>query len=100
MRRCLAMISDSAWVTMLQLWPALSRAVDITTKPRPSAVVGLLVVALTPGTPTVSLVTLGAVPETRSIPQLAPCVIRSLWLNCGCGAHGSHDFPGWKRTPI
>jgi hypothetical protein len=32
------MISDSAWVAMLQLWPALSSAVDITAKPLASAV--------------------------------------------------------------
>jgi len=40
---------------MLQLWPALSRAVDITANPMPSAVVGL-------EPPTVSPVTLGASP--------------------------------------
>src|SRR5436190_7337672 len=33
------MISDSASVATLQLWPALSSAVDITAKPSPSAVV-------------------------------------------------------------
>src|ERR1700736_3800755 len=94
------MTSDSASVARLQLWPALSSAVDITAKPSPSAVVGLLVLALTPGTPTVSLVTLGAVPDWCSIPQLAPCVISSLWLNCGCGAQGSQACPGWNRTAI
>jgi hypothetical protein len=55
--------------------------VDITAKPLPSAVVGLLVLAFTPGTPTVSPVTLGAVPDWCSIPQLAPWVINSLWSN-------------------
>ena len=74
----MAITSDSASVARLQLWPALSSAVDITAKPRPSAVVGLSVEALTPGTPTVSLVTLGALPDWCSMPQLAPCVISSL----------------------
>ena len=41
-------------------------------------------------TPTVSLVTLGAVADWWSIPQLAPCVISSLCPNCGCGAHAFH----------
>ena len=50
---------------MLQLCPALFSAVDITAKPRPSAVAGL-------SPPTVSLVTLGASPAWWSIPQLAP----------------------------
>src|SRR4030088_1747118 len=94
------MISDSASVARLQLCPALSSAVDITAKPRPRAVVGLLVEMLTPGTPTVSPVTLGAVPDWCSMPQLAPWVISSLWLNWGWGAHGSHDLPGWKSTAI
>src|ERR1700732_2511483 len=94
------MIRDSAWVARLQLCPALSSAVDMTAKPRPRAVVGLSVWASTPGTPTVSLVTLGAVPDWCSIPQLAPCVMSSLWLNWGCGAHGSHAIPGWKSTAI
>ena len=66
----------------------------------PSAVVGLLVVDETPGTPTVSLVTLGAEPDSCSMPQLAPCVISSLWSNWGCGAQGSHDIPGCQRTAI
>jgi len=50
----------------------------------PSAVVGLEVAPPLP-TATVSLVTLGASALWWSIPQLAPWVIRSLWLNCGCG---------------
>src|SRR3954470_20116221 len=95
------MISDSASVTMLQLWPALSSAVDMTAKPIPRAVVGLE--ELTdgaPGTPTVSPVTLGASALSWSIPQLAPWVIRSLWLNCLCGAHAFHGLPGWNRVAI
>jgi len=32
--------------------------------------------------------------------SLAPWVISSLWSNCGCGAHGSHGLPGWKRMAI
>ncbi len=31
------MIIDSAWVAMLQLWPALLSACDIVANPRPSA---------------------------------------------------------------
>jgi len=54
------MISDSAWVAMLQLWPALSSAVDMTAKPIPSAV------------PPLPSVTPGASPAWCSIPQLAP----------------------------
>ena len=41
-----------------------------------------------------------ALPDWWSIPQLAPWVISSLWLNCGCGAHGSHGSPGWKSVAI
>jgi hypothetical protein len=91
----LAITSDSASVTMLQLWPALSSAVDITAKPMPSAVVGLEPAPGPPGIPTVSLVVLGAVPDSWSIPQLAPWVISSLWSHCGCGAHALHGLPGW-----
>src|SRR2546430_7160612 len=79
------MISDSASVTMLQLWPALSSAVDITAKPFGSAV---------------SSITDGALPLSCSMPQLAPWVISSLWSNCGCGAHGSHGLSGWNSTAI
>src|SRR6266511_4244019 len=43
MRCSLAMISDSASVARLQLWPALSSAVDMTANPMPSATVGLVV---------------------------------------------------------
>src|ERR1700757_927599 len=93
------MISDSASVARLQLCPALSSAVDITANPSPSAVDGLDPRS-TPETPTVSEVTLGAVPDWWSMPQLAPWVISSLWLNCGCGAHGSHALPGWNSTAI
>ncbi len=89
----MAITIDSAWVTRLQLWPALLSAVLITAKPRPSAVVGL-------SPSTVSPVTEGAEPDWRSMPQLAPWVISSLWLNCGCGAHGSHGSPGWKSVAI
>src|SRR3954471_13803415 len=89
----LRITSDSASVARSQLWPALSSAVDITAKPIPSAVVGL-------EPPTVSPVTLGASPLWWSMPQLAPWVIRSLWLNCGCGLQGAHGFPGWSRTAI
>ena len=88
------MISDSASVSRLQLWPALSSAVDITAKPSPRAVVGL------PPAPAVSPVTLGAVPDWWSIPQLAPCVISSLWFHCGCGAHGCQGLPGWNSVAI
>ena len=77
--RSLAMISDSACVTMLQLWPALSSAVDITAKPRDNAA---------------SSTTLGAVPVLWSIPQLAPCSMTSLWFQPGCGAHGAHGLLG------
>ena len=77
----------------LQLWPALSRAVDITANPMPSAVVGLEVAPPLP-TATVSLVTLGASALWWSIPQLAPWVIRSLWLNCGCGFQAVQGLPG------
>ena len=70
---------------MLQLCPALSSAVDITAKPRESAV---------------SSITDGADPDWWSIPQLAPWVISSLWSNCGCGSHAVHGWSGWKRTAI
>ena len=83
------MISDSAWVAMLQLWPALSSAVDITAKPQPERR------GRAAAQPTVSPVTLGAAPDWWSMPQLAPWVISSLWLNCGCGAHAAHALPGW-----
>ena len=62
----------------------------MTAKPRPSAVVGL-------SPSTVSPVTEGAEPDWRSMPQLAPWVISSLWLNCGCGAHGSHGCAGLEE---
>ncbi len=65
------MISDSAWVTMLQLWPALSSACDITANPRPRAV---------------SFSTSGASACSYSVSQLAPCVITSLWLKPSCGS--------------
>src|SRR3954451_11042259 len=95
------MISDSASVTMLQLWPAWSSAVDMTAKPMPRAVVGLeLLTAGAPGTPTVSPVTLGASALWWSMPQLKPWVIRSLWLNCFCGAHAVHGLPGWNSVAI
>src|SRR5215212_700406 len=95
------MISDSASVAMLQLWPALSSAVDMTAKPSPSAVVGLdELTAGAPGTPAVSPVTLGASVLSWSIPQLAPWVINSLWLNCLCGAHAAHGLPGWNSVAI
>ncbi len=74
------MIIDSAWVTMLQLWPALLSAVDITAKPRESATVGLELPADAPSVATVSEVTLGAVPAWWSMPQLEPWVISSLWF--------------------
>src|SRR3954449_10010965 len=96
-RRSFAMTSDSACVTTLQLWPELSSAVDMTAKPRPRAVVGLDP-ALGPfGTPTVSPVVLGALPDWCSMPQLAPCVISSLWFHCGCGAHAVQGFFGSYR---
>jgi hypothetical protein len=85
----LAITIDSACVTRLQLWPALLSAVDITAKPRPSATSGLLVSVLP------SAVTLGAEPALRSIPQLAPWVISSLWFHCCCGSHGFQRSPGW-----
>ncbi len=88
------MISDSAWVSSEQLWPALSSAVDMTAKPRPSASVGL------PPAPAVSPVTLGAEPDWWSIPQLAPWVISSLWFHCSCGAHALQSLPGWKSVAI
>jgi hypothetical protein len=40
-------------------------------------------------------VTLGASPASWSMPQLAPCVISSLWLNWRCGAHAFQALPGW-----
>src|SRR3954451_7629991 len=95
------MISDSASVVIEQLWPALSSAVDMTAKAIPKAVAGLDVLAAgAPGTPTVSPVTLGASTLSWSIPQLAPWVISSLWLNCFCGAHAFHGLPGWNRVAI
>ena len=66
------MTIDSAWVTRLQLWPALLKAVLMTAKPSPSAVVGL-------SPSTVSPVTDGAEPDWRSIPQLTPWAMSSLW---------------------
>ena len=77
--RSLAMTIDSACVTMLQLWPALLSAVDMTAKPRESAA---------------SFMTSGALPAWRSMPQLAPWVISSLWFQPSCGAHGVHGFAG------
>src|SRR4051812_16554527 len=95
------MISDSASVTSEQLWPALSSAVDITAKPSPSAVVGLpLVGDGSWSDPIVSPVTLGASALWWLIAQLAPCVNKSLWLNCGCGAHALHGLPGWYSVAI
>ena len=73
------MTIDSAWVTMLQLWPALLSAVDITAKPRDSAN---------------SLSTSGAEPAWWSMPQLAPWLISSLWFQPGCGAHGAQGRSG------
>src|SRR4051812_41910308 len=94
------MTSDSASVTTLQLWPALSSAVDMTAKPRPSATVGLLPTPGPPGTPMVSPVVLGAVALLWSIPQLAPWVIRSLWFQPGWGSHAVHGFFGSYRIEI
>jgi hypothetical protein len=88
------MTSDSACVTRLQLCPEWSSAVDITAKPRPSAVLGLVLAAGTPSTPTASLVVDGAVPDSCSIPQLTPWVISNLWFHCGCGAQGLHGLAG------
>ena len=72
----------------------------MTAKPRPSAVVGLLLAAGTPSTPTASLVVLGAVPAWCSIPQLTPWVISSLWFHCGCGSHAVHGLAGSYSTEI
>src|SRR5215211_1330531 len=58
-----------------------------------SAVVGLEL-------PSVSPVTLGASPLWWSMPQLAPWVIRSLWLNWGWASQGFHGLAGWSRTAI
>src|SRR5687768_11081462 len=98
--RSFAITSDSAWVTRLQLWPELSSAVDMTAKPRPSASEGLLDATVTPSAATVSLVVLGASPALRSIPQLAPWVISSLWFHWVCGAHAVQGFAGSYRTVI
>ena len=70
---------------MLQLWPALLSAVDMTAKPRESAA---------------SFSTSGAEPAWRSIPQLAPCVIRSLWFHCVCGSQAVHGLEGSYSTAI
>jgi hypothetical protein len=83
----------------LQLWPALSSAVDMTAKPSPSAVSGLDP-PFAPDTPAVSWVTLGAVPDWWSMPQLAPWVISSLWLNWGCGSHAVQDAAGANSAAI
>ena len=61
------------------MWPALFSAVDITANPRDSAV---------------SFITPGAEPDWWSIPQLAPWVIRSLWLNPSCGSAAVNGFDG------
>src|SRR3954447_22423944 len=79
------MISDSAWVAMLQLWPALSSACDIVAKPQPSAV---------------SFSTSGALACWYSVSQLAPWKMTSLWLYPSCGAVGAHGFFGSNSTAI
>src|SRR3954469_22391337 len=79
------MISDSAWVAMLQLWPALSSACDIVAKPRPSAV---------------SFSTSGASACWYSVSQLAPWKITTLWLKPSCGCVGAHGFDGSNSTAI
>ena len=47
-----------------------------------------------------SPVTLGAVLDWWSTPQLAPWVISSLWFHCGCGAHAAQALPGWNTVAI
>ena len=79
------MTSDSASVSRLQLWPALSSAVDMTAKPRERAA---------------SLTTPGALPDWWSMPQLAPWVISSLWFHPFCGAQGAHGLLGSNRVAI
>src|SRR3954447_10695692 len=81
----LVITSDSAWVIRLQLCPALSSALLIRMKPEPSSFV-----SMTPG----------ALPEPYSVSQLAPWVMTSRWLNCGCGDHGCHFLPGCHRAAI
>ena len=61
------------------MWPALLSAVDMTANPRESAV---------------SFMTSGAEPAWWSIPQLAPWVIRSLWLKPSCGLAAVNGFDG------
>ena len=59
------MIIDSAWVAMLQLWPAWLSACDIVAKPRPSAV---------------SFSTSGAAACSYEVSQLTPWNVTSLPL--------------------
>src|SRR5436305_11877676 len=74
------MISDSAWVTRLQLCPALSRAWEASTYPWARSFVSC---------------TEGAVPVLYVVSQLAPWVRTSLRLNCGWGRCGDQGLSGW-----
>ena len=78
----MAITSDSAWVTMLQLWPALF---ERRRHHREAAAERRVVSTDVPAR--------GAA-AWWSIPQLAPWVISSLWFQPSCGAHGVNGFAG------
>src|SRR5258708_5228211 len=71
--------------------PQITAPIDIRMKPPPSILVS---------------VTLGAAADPYAVSQLAPCVITSRPLYCGCGANAVHAIPGchsvatayWSRS--
>ncbi len=83
--RSRAIISDSAMITGLQLWPRLFSAVETIMKPLPSSS---------------SFITFGALPDLRSVPHEPPCVKTMRLFQPACGRHGFHDFSGSKSVAI
>src|SRR3954451_15904982 len=92
--------SDSAWVTMLQLCPALSSAFDISTKPPPSIFVSVTDGALPLPYSVSQLAPHGRLPPPCWVSHPGPRVMTSRWLNCFCGATADHDLPGCHNVAI
>src|SRR6267378_2545775 len=85
MKCSLAIISDSACTTRLQLVPVASKAVDIVAKPRAR---------------TLPYSTPGAAPSWYDIPHPAPPMRKSLRFQPACGFPKSQDLDGSYRTAI
>src|SRR6267143_577045 len=85
MKCSLAIISDSACTTILQLFPVASKSVDSVAKPRPR---------------TFPYNTPGAAPSWYETPHPAPPTRNSLRFQPACGFPKSQGLDGSYRTAI